>query len=436
MHGSSQQGKPEPGRDRVRGKSALWRLSGLERPAETNANVDNSAPPSVAQLAGRFREQAAAAKETPASKPTRRKPPCSLPLFPPKAELGQNGEEKSPPNASHPPKIKVKSSPLIEKLQANLTFDPAALLPGASPKSPGLKAMVSPFHSPPSTPSSPGVKSRPSEPEEVPVSFDQPPEGSHLPCYNKVRTRGSIKRRPPSRRFRRSQSDCGDLGNYRATESSQENGAKEENGDEVFTSKSKAPEPSASGDGAVRKEVSRSLGSDEKPPLRRTPSRTEMPEEKGRATEEAKQQAKAVGHSAEEEHTPQTSSPKAENGCGSPVEETMAGKEAEVEKSTEMKEERAGNDEDKAGQKSQDANKPEERAVGEEVSQNPSGEMENRNTSEQEKDKEKEEEKTGVLETGCHPGTGPAQLETSSEALSGEEVPKAQDDTPVQDTHM
>lgn len=34
-----------------------------ERPAETSANVDDSAPPSVAQLAGRFREQAAAAKE-------------------------------------------------------------------------------------------------------------------------------------------------------------------------------------------------------------------------------------------------------------------------------------------------------------------------------------------------------------------------------------
>lgn len=31
----------------------------------------------------------------PASKPARRKPPCSLPLFPPKVELGQNGEEVS-----------------------------------------------------------------------------------------------------------------------------------------------------------------------------------------------------------------------------------------------------------------------------------------------------------------------------------------------------
>ncbi|ELK29888.1 CapZ-interacting protein [Myotis davidii] len=136
-----------------------------ERPTETNANVDNSASPSVAQLAGRFREQAAAAKEV---------------------ELGQNGEEKSPPSTSHLPKVKVKSSPLIEKLQANLAFDPAALLPGASPKSPGLKATVSPFHSPPSTPSSPSVRSRASEPEEVPISFDQPPEGSHLPCYNKA----------------------------------------------------------------------------------------------------------------------------------------------------------------------------------------------------------------------------------------------------------
>lgn len=75
---------------------------------------------------------------------------------------------------------------LVSSPQANLAFAPAALLPGASPKSPGLKAVVSPFHSPPSTPSSPGVRSRASEPEEVPVSFDQPPEGSHLPCYNKV----------------------------------------------------------------------------------------------------------------------------------------------------------------------------------------------------------------------------------------------------------
>ncbi|EPY83797.1 hypothetical protein CB1_000529004 [Camelus ferus] len=82
-------------------------------------------------------------------------------------ELGQNGE-KSPPSANHTPKVKVKSSPLMEKLQASLAFDPAALLPAASPMSPGLKAMVLPFHSLPATPSSPGVRSRASEPKGCP----------------------------------------------------------------------------------------------------------------------------------------------------------------------------------------------------------------------------------------------------------------------------
>lgn len=71
-------------------------------------------------------------------------------------------------------------------LQATLAFAPAVLLPGASPKSPGLKALVSPFSTPPSTPSSPGVQSQPSEASEMPVSFDQPPEGTRLQFYNKV----------------------------------------------------------------------------------------------------------------------------------------------------------------------------------------------------------------------------------------------------------
>ncbi|XP_037678368.1 capZ-interacting protein-like isoform X3 [Choloepus didactylus] len=320
-------------------------------PAENKANVDSSMSTAVAQLAGRFREQAAAAKETPT------------------------------------------------------TFDPAALLPGASPKSPGLKAAVSPFHSPPSTPSSPGVWSRSSEPEEVPVSFDQPPEGSHLPCYNKVRARGSIKRRPPSRRFRRSQSDCGDLRDFRAADSSQENGAKEENSEEVFTSKSTTPGSPLSSDG-VEKEEGRRLGSDEKLPLRRTSSRTERPEEKGGAAEEAKQEEKAVGNSdddhqspAQEEATepPQTSSPKAENGCGSPMEQKAAGEETETEKPTERKQERVGNEEDKPGQKSQDTKKLEESAALKETPTNPPGEIEGDKASEQEKDKEKPEDRDGVL---------------------------------------
>ncbi|XP_032463857.1 capZ-interacting protein isoform X2 [Phocoena sinus] len=348
-----------------------------ERPAETNASVDDSAPPSVAQLAGRFREQAAAAK-------------------------------KSPPNASHPPKVKVKSSPLIEKLQANLVFDPAALLPGASPKSPGLKAMVSPFHSPPSTPSSPGVWSRASEPEEVPVSFDQPPEGSHLPSYNKVRTRGSIKRRPPSRRFRRSQSeDCADLGGLRAEESSQENGAKEENGDEVFLAKSKTP------------------GS---PPLRRTPSWTEKQEEKGRALRVAQQHEKAVGSSEEgaSQHPARASSPEAENGGGSPTEEKPA--EGQMEEPTEVKE-RAASEEEEPEKSSQDTEGLEEGAVGKETPQNPPGGGEGDHSSEQGAGKEKQDDGT-ILEPGCDPVTGHAQPDTSSE------VPKTEDNTPVQDTKM
>ncbi|XP_037596418.1 capZ-interacting protein isoform X1 [Cebus imitator] len=417
-----------------------------ERPTETNANVDNSASLSVAQLAGRFREQAAAAKETPASKPTRRKPPCSLPLFPPKVELGQNGEEKSPPSASHPPKFKVKSSPLIEKLQANLTFDPAALLPGASPKSPGLKAMVSPFHSPPSTPSSPGVQSRPSEAEEVPVSFDQPPEGSHLPCYNKVRTRGSIKRRPPSRRFRRSQSDCGDLGDFRAAESSQENGAKEEDGEEVFPSKSKAPGPSPSSEGTGGEGV-RTLGCTEKPPLRRSPSRTEKQEE-DRATEEAKHSEKVRRsseevdgpHPAQEEapEAPQTSGPEAENRCGSPREEKPAGEEAQMEKATEVKGERVQNEEAGPGHQSQDTKKPEEGAAGKENPLSSPGGVKGGDVPKQEKGKEKQQEGAG-LEPGCSPQISPAPQETGGEIQSGRVVLKpecSQDDTPVQDTKM
>ncbi|XP_011788786.1 PREDICTED: capZ-interacting protein isoform X2 [Colobus angolensis palliatus] len=372
-----------------------------ERPAETNANVDNSASPSVAQLAGRFREQAAAAKE------------------------------KSPPNASHPPKFKVKSSPLIEKLQANLTFDPAALLPGASPKSPGLKAMVSPFHSPPSTPSSPGVRSRPSEAEEVPVSFDQPPEGSHLPCYNKVRTRGSIKRRPPSRRFRRSQSDCGELGDFRAAESSQENGAKEEDGDEVFPSKSKAPGSPSSSEGAAGEGV-RTLGPAEKPPLRRSPSRTEKQEE-DRATEEAKNGEKARRssedvdgqHPAREEapEAPQTSGPEAENRCGSPREEKPAGEEEEMEKAAEVKGERVQNEEAGPEQESQETKKPEEGAAGKETPHSPPGGVKGGDVPKQEKGKEKQQE-GAVLEPGCSPQTAPAQLETSSEVQSEQAVPK------------
>ncbi|XP_054830400.1 capZ-interacting protein [Eublepharis macularius] len=211
-----------------------------DKASESNAVVQKSASLSVAQLAGKFQDQPPlSGKEIPADKPARRKPPCSLPLHPHKTELGQNGELKPSPNASHPPRVKVKSSPMIEKLQANLAFAPASLLPGASPKSPGLKVMVSPFNSPATTPSSTQIQSHANESKETPVGFDQPPEGTHLQFYNKVRTRGSIKRRPPSRRFRKSQSesDDQDLG---VTLLPQENGAREEESEDgVFVDKSK-----------------------------------------------------------------------------------------------------------------------------------------------------------------------------------------------------
>ncbi|XP_074854303.1 capZ-interacting protein isoform X2 [Carettochelys insculpta] len=265
-------------------------------PAETKPEVEKSASLSVAQLAGKFKEQATviSGKEVPANKPTRRKPPCSLPLHTQKVELGHNGEPKLSPNACPLPKIKVKSSPLIEKLQSNLAFAPTALLPGTSPKSPGLKVITSPFSTPPSTPSSPGIQSRSSESDETPVSFDQPPEGTHLQFYNKVRTRGSLKRRPPSRKFRKSQSDCGDGDDLRATGSSQENGAKEEDNDEVFMSKSQKEELQSPMCGTDNKLLQKQRGSDEKPPLGRRSSGAEK-KEREKETESVRAHKSSTG---------------------------------------------------------------------------------------------------------------------------------------------
>ncbi|NXG62053.1 CPZIP protein, partial [Hemiprocne comata] len=231
----------------------------------------------------------------PPHKPTRRKPPCSLPLYSHKTETSDNDEQKRSPNACSIPKVKVKSSPMIEKLQANLAFAPAALLPGASPKSPGLKALVSPFSTPPSTPSSPGVQSQLGEVNETPVSFDQPPEGTQLQFYNKVRTRGSIKRRPPSRRFRRSLSESGDGEDLGVNISFPENGAKED-GDEVFGHKGKTEEAETGS-----KEQKKQTGSDEKPPSRKGSRRSED-EEKGEKLAEKMTPCKSnTGDTKEEE---------------------------------------------------------------------------------------------------------------------------------------
>ncbi|XP_010021622.1 PREDICTED: capZ-interacting protein, partial [Nestor notabilis] len=314
------------------------------RPAETNSEVDKSSSPSVAQLAGKFKEQAAniTGKEVPPHKPTRRKPPCSLPLYSHKTETSDNDEQKRSPNACPVPKVKVKSSPMIEKLQANLAFAPAALLPGASPKSPGLKALVSPFSTPPSTPSSPGVQSQPSEASETPVSFDQPPEGTQLQFYNKVRTRGSIKRRPPSRKFRRSLSEYGD-GEDLGVNISPENGAKED-GDEVFGPKGKTEEAETGS-----KEQKKHTGSDGKPPSRRGSSRSEDGEKGEKQAEEMTPCKSNAGDTKEEEEchgaTEKENSPQPPSGnkeekvCEGPQEENQQDSACEQEKGDKEKEE-------------------------------------------------------------------------------------------------
>ncbi|XP_061558035.1 duboraya [Phycodurus eques] len=179
-----------------------------EREQETEERT--ASRPTVAELAGRFK----GASPPPASeteKPARRRPPRSLQL--PKTHVD---EHERPTGVTSPVKAK-RNSALIEKLQTNLVLSPAALLP--SPKSPGFRLL--PHFSPPSSPSpttgspsstltspSPVSTSLVTE-EEGPVSFEAPPtaaEGSLLINVNKSRARHSLRRRPPSRRHRKSSS--------------------------------------------------------------------------------------------------------------------------------------------------------------------------------------------------------------------------------------
>ncbi|KAF7251176.1 CapZ-interacting protein [Varanus komodoensis] len=260
------------------------------KPSENKMVVEKFTTPSVAQLAGKFQDQLPlSGKEKPATKPAHRKPPSSLPLYTHKAEVGQNGDLKPSPDASHPARVKVKSSPRIEKLQANLAFSPASLLPGASPKSPGPPPASPHFHS--------------SEPDETPVSFDQPPEGTHLQFYNKVRTRGSIKRRPPSRRFRKSQSEYGDDLDSGLLVSPHENGTKCEDEDGVFMDKSKNTESlSDPSDGIDHHEKQNWTASGEKSPSDPGLNDTESRETEGGAEEVTlcKEENPHQNHSEEE----------------------------------------------------------------------------------------------------------------------------------------
>ncbi|XP_029027612.1 capZ-interacting protein isoform X2 [Betta splendens] len=152
---------------------------------------------SVAELAGRLQATPPASDEV----PFLRRPPCSLKLQRPAPDNDEAHKRVVSPN---PLKLRMKSSPIIEKLQANLALSPTALLP--SPKSPDVKLPPAP-PPPPSPRGPPGPVLPPSQPsteEEEPVGFDSPPDGAALRSINKTRARLSFKRRPPTRQHRRS----------------------------------------------------------------------------------------------------------------------------------------------------------------------------------------------------------------------------------------
>ena len=83
--------------------------------------------------------------------------------------------------------IESRLQDLPPPLQANLALSPTALLP--SPKSPEVKLQPAPLSptASPCSPLSPTLRtSRQSSEEEDPVSFNDPPEGTPLPSFNKV----------------------------------------------------------------------------------------------------------------------------------------------------------------------------------------------------------------------------------------------------------
>ncbi|XP_040903036.1 capZ-interacting protein isoform X2 [Toxotes jaculatrix] len=197
---------------------------------------DSPSKPSVAELAGRFKGQILPMPTSNDELPFRRRPPCSLKL---QHQKDDNEESDKTVVSPKPFKIKMKNSPIIEKLQANLALSPTALLP--SPKSPEVKLQPAPLSpTTPCSPLSPLISTlRPSHlssEEEDPVSFDSPPEGAPLLSINKTRARLSFKRRPPTRQHRRSAGEeAGAFGSGASTcelYSPNENGDK----DQVFDS--------------------------------------------------------------------------------------------------------------------------------------------------------------------------------------------------------
>ncbi|XP_053176845.1 capZ-interacting protein isoform X1 [Scomber japonicus] len=201
---------------------------------------DPPSKPSVAELAGRFKGHIIPTPTSNDESPFYGRPPSSLKL----QNHKDDNEESDKTNASSKPlKMKMKSSPIIEKLQANLALSPTALLP--SPKTSEVKLQPAPLS--PTTPCSPksplGPTLRPQQQsfeEEDPVSFDSPPEGAPLPSFNKTRARLSFKRRPPTRQHRRSAGE--EAGAFGSGLSPSELYSPKENGDEDLVLDSPAEE--------------------------------------------------------------------------------------------------------------------------------------------------------------------------------------------------
>ncbi|XP_065527891.1 WASH complex subunit 2A-like isoform X2 [Lathamus discolor] len=106
-----------------------------------------------------------------------------------------------------PVPIKTKEpSSRIEKLQANLAINPAALLPGAMPKVSSVKSPLpvpdAPLHEAKDVQNSEAFSAAGNN-EELGVSFDQPMQADTLHSANKTRIKVTGKRRPPSRMARR-----------------------------------------------------------------------------------------------------------------------------------------------------------------------------------------------------------------------------------------
>lgn len=136
------------------------------------------------------------------NKPVRRRPPRTLQIPAPNEE-GKGEEQKEDSAPSRPARSRNRNSALIEKLQADLALSPAALLP--SPKSPGIRlpppGLTVNCPRSPVTPT-PGPEKKVEV--EAPASFESPAEGALLPSINKGRARLSVRRRPPSRRIKKS----------------------------------------------------------------------------------------------------------------------------------------------------------------------------------------------------------------------------------------